>query len=156
VRAYEERLDTGAKPKGGLVVLPCGYGKTVFALYLAAQHGRRTLVLVHKGFLVEQWQARMRQFLPGATVGVIQQGRIESDADVVVGMIQSIAKREYGDHVLSGFGLVIIVNRTDGQPSERAGHCHLLEPAVRKGRLHGQEPLRICRSAEQQVEAPWV
>jgi superfamily II DNA or RNA helicase len=50
----------------------------------------------------------VRQFLPGASVGVIQQGRIESDADVVVGMVQSIAKRDYEEHVLSGFGLVVI------------------------------------------------
>ena len=108
VLAYEERLASAANPKGGIVVLPCGYGKTVFALYLAARLGRRTLVLVHKAFLVEQWQARVRQFLPGASVGVVQQGRVESDADVVVGMVQSIAKRDYDEHVLAGFGLVVI------------------------------------------------
>jgi len=108
VLAYEERLASAANPMGGIVVLPCGYGKTVFALYLAARLGRRTLVLVHKAFLVEQWQARVRQFLPGASVGVVQQGRVESDADVVVGMVQSIAKRDYDEHVLAGFGLVVI------------------------------------------------
>ena len=80
VLAYEERLASAANPKGSIVVLPCGYGKTVFALYLAARLGRRTLVLVHKAFLVEQWQARVRQFLSGASVGVVQQGRVESNA----------------------------------------------------------------------------
>ena len=48
--------------RGGMVVLPCGYGKTVCALYIASQMKRRTLVLVHKGFLVEQWQERQIHF----------------------------------------------------------------------------------------------
>ena len=60
-------------PHGALLVLPCGYGKTVCALHIAHRLGRRTLVLVHKGFLVEQWQERVEQFLPGATCGRIQQ-----------------------------------------------------------------------------------
>jgi superfamily II DNA or RNA helicase len=109
VSAYEAHLDgCTTNPRGGMVVLPCGYGKTVFALHMVSRLKRRTLVLVHKNFLVQQWQERARQFLPGCTLGVIQQGTVEADADVVVGMVQSVCKRDYDASVFRGFGLVII------------------------------------------------
>lgn len=95
-------------PNGALLVLPCGYGKTVCALWLAHKLGRRTLVLVHKAFLVSQWQERAASFLPGASVGKIQQNIADVDADIVVGMVHSISKREYAPEVLSVFGTVII------------------------------------------------
>lgn len=109
VNAFERHIGLmRGNPRGGVVVLPCGYGKTVFALHMAARLGRRTLVLVHKSFLVEQWQARARQFLPGASLGIIQQATVQSDADVVVGMVQSIAKRQYPPGTFDGFGFVVI------------------------------------------------
>lgn len=99
---------SGTSPCGGIVVLPCGYGKTVFALHMVAVLKRKTLVLVHKNFLVEQWTQRARQFLPGVKIGTIQQNVVEVDADVVIGMVQSISKREYDATIFKEFGLVII------------------------------------------------
>ena len=99
---------SNGNPFGGIVVLPCGYGKTVYALYMISIIKRKTLVLVHKNFLVEQWQARARQFLPGVKLGMIQQNTIDTDADIVVGMVQSISKREYDPHIFKQFGFVII------------------------------------------------
>jgi len=93
---------------GGLLVLPCGYGKTVCALHIASIMKRRTLVLVHKAFLVEQWQERAQFFLEGVTVGKIQQNIIQGDCDIVIGMVQSISKREYPENIMKNFGLVII------------------------------------------------
>lgn len=95
-------------PHGALLVLPCGYGKTVCALWVAHALKRRTLVLVHKAFLVSQWHERANHFLPGASVGRIQQNVVEGDADIVVGMVHSIAKRDYPEEMLRGFGTVII------------------------------------------------
>lgn len=94
--------------KGGIVVLPCGYGKTVCALYIAAQQKRRTLVLVHKAFLVEQWTERAKTFIKGCTVGKIQQNVVNADADIVIGMVQSLSKREYPVDIMSSFGMLII------------------------------------------------
>ena len=86
----------------------CRYGKTVCGLAIAAARGIKTLVLVHKTFLVQQWQDRAATFLPTARIGRIQQNIVNVDADIVVGMIQSISKRDYASHILDGFGLVII------------------------------------------------
>lgn len=40
---------------GGLLDLYTGFGKTVLALKIIAQLGVKTLIIVHKGFLVDQW-----------------------------------------------------------------------------------------------------
>lgn len=112
-------------PHGALLVLPCGYGKTVCALYIAHALGRRTLVLVHKGFLVSQWHERARAFLPQATIGKIQQNVVDADADIVVGMVQSISKRDYPKDVFEQFGTVIIdeAHHMSAPVFSKALHC---------------------------------
>lgn len=104
------RVDDEAAPfpRGGMLVLPCGFGKTVLALCVAATVVRRKcLVLVHKQGLLEQWCDRVRQFLPGATVGVLRQDRLDADADVLVAMIQTVARRDCGAQ-LRDRGLVVV------------------------------------------------
>ena len=97
-----------AAPHACILTLPCGYGKTVVSLHVACSLGRRTLVCVHKEFLLEQWAERIRQFLPGASVGRLQGGVAETDCDFVVAMIQSLARRSYGDELLDVFGTVVV------------------------------------------------
>ena len=93
---------------GAMLVLPCGYGKTVCALNICTRMKRKTLVLVHKTFLVEQWHERAKQFIPDASLGIIRQDKFDADADIVVGMIQSISKRSYDSDMMRRFGLVIV------------------------------------------------
>ena len=45
--------------RGGLIVVGCGGGKTVMAIHLACHLGRKTLIVAHKGFLLEQWRERL-------------------------------------------------------------------------------------------------
>tara|TARA_B100000475_G_scaffold198574_1_gene179355 strand:- start:4185 stop:5453 length:1269 start_codon:yes stop_codon:yes gene_type:complete len=104
----ETLLRLNGSSKGGMVVLPCGYGKTVCALFIASQMKRRTLVLVHKAFLVDQWKERAETFLPGCKVGKIQQNTVNYEADIVIGMVQSLSKREYAKEVMSSFGFLLI------------------------------------------------
>ena len=93
---------------GGIISVPCGYGKTVLALYLAAQMGKKTLVIVHKEFLMNQWKERIEQFLPDVTVGKIQRNVINRDGcEIVIGLLQSISMIEYPEETFAGFGLVI-------------------------------------------------
>lgn len=93
---------------GGIISVPCGYGKTVIGLYLAHKLKVKTLVVVHKEFLVNQWKERIAQFLPNAKVGKIQSNVINTkDKDIVIGMLQSISMKEYDESVFSDFGFVI-------------------------------------------------
>ena len=79
---------------------------TVIALYLACHFKVKTLVIVHKTFLLNQWLERIKQFT-NASVGIIQQKKVETDNMIVVGMLQSIAKDKYSSKIFKDFGLVI-------------------------------------------------
>ena len=93
----------------GLLELCCGFGKTVCALKIIAELKKKTLVIVHKSFLMNQWKERIEQFLPGARVGTIQGETIDiEDKDIVLGMLQSISMKEYPWSLFQEFGLTII------------------------------------------------
>lgn len=95
------------KNDGGVLCLPCAAGKTVLALYLASLFKVKTLVIVHKTFLLNQWKERAEEFT-NASLGIIQQNKVDIDGkDIVIGMLQSIAKDKYDSNVFRDFGLVI-------------------------------------------------
>ena len=71
--SYKQIMDTG----GGIVSLKCGGGKTVLALYILSQIRLKTLVVVHKDFLMTQWYDRILEFIPDAKIGKIQQDTID-------------------------------------------------------------------------------
>lgn len=97
------------KGGGGSLEIPCGRGKTVMALKLIEQLKTKTLVIVHKGFLLEQWIERIEQFLPGARVGRIQGQTIDiENKDIVIGMLQSLSMKEYPQSMFSSFGFTIV------------------------------------------------
>ena len=94
---------------GGLLELPCAFGKTVLSLKIIAELGKKTLVIVNKEFLLNQWVERIGQFLPTARVGRIQGPEIDiADKDIVIGMLQSISMKDYDASVFESFGLTII------------------------------------------------
>jgi len=104
INSIIEKLD---KDDGGLISLGCGQGKTVLALYIAVFFKVKTLVIVHKSFLLNQWLQRAIEFTT-AKIGIIQQNKIEIDGnDIVIGMLQSIAKDRYASDIFKDFGLVI-------------------------------------------------
>ena len=85
-----------------------GLGKTVCALALAARFKRRTLIVVHKGFLADQWVERIGQFCPGSTIGRIQQDDFQIENDFVVAMIQTLCVRPWAPGTFDSFGTLIV------------------------------------------------
>lgn len=105
------------KFNGGVLCLPCGAGKTVVSLFLASYFKVKTLVIVHKSFLLNQWKERAEQFTD-AKIGIIQQNKVEIEGkDIVIGMLQSIAKDKYSEEVFKQFGMVIF-DEAHHAPSE--------------------------------------
>ena len=93
---------------GGLISLKCGGGKTVLALYIISMLKKKTIVVVHKDFLMTQWRDRITQFLPNARIGKIQQNTIDiENKDIVLAMVQSLSQKEYDPNVFSTFGLAV-------------------------------------------------
>ena len=94
---------------GGLLELFCAWGKTSGSLYILSKLKKRTIVIVHKEFLMNQWIERIQQFLPTAKVGKIQGPIIDiEDKDIVIGMLQSLSMKEYPTSTFDSFGLTII------------------------------------------------
>jgi superfamily II DNA or RNA helicase len=109
VNSYLDKVRATTTGGGGLLDLPCAFGKTSLSLYILSQLKKKTLVLVHKEFLFNQWIERIQQFLPGARIGKIQGPVIDiEDKDIVLGMIQSLSMKEYPPSVFESFGFTII------------------------------------------------
>lgn len=94
---------------GGLLELYCGFGKTICALNIVSRLNKKTLIIVHKEFLMNQWIERIQQFLPAARIGKIQ-GQVMDidDKDIVIGMLQSLSMKDYEQSVFESFGFMII------------------------------------------------
>ena len=99
-----------AKKEGcGLLEVYCGAGKTVTALNIIATLGVKTLIIVHKTFLMNQWAERIAEFLPDTRIGRIQGEVIDiEDKDIVLGMLQSISMKEYPSTLFANFGCTVI------------------------------------------------
>ena len=94
---------------GGLLELPCAWGKTSGSLYILSQLKKKALVIVHKEFLMNQWIERIQQFLPNARIGKIQGQVIDTNnKDIVICMLQSLIMKEYDPTIFDEFGLTII------------------------------------------------
>lgn len=92
---------------GGILKLPCGAGKTVLGIYMASKLKRKTLIVVHKTFLQDQWKERIEQFT-NAKIGILRQDKIDVEGkDIVIGLLQSIIRRKYGKKIMNQFGTVI-------------------------------------------------
>lgn len=103
-----EYIKTAKEKGGGLICLPCGFGKTILSLYIISLLSKKTLVVCHKEFLLNQWKERIKTFLPDAKIGIIQQKKVDiENKDIVLGMLQSIAMRDYPDGTFSSFGFVV-------------------------------------------------
>jgi len=92
----------------GVLSLPCGYGKTTVSLAIACKLGYRTMIVVHKQFLADQWRERIQQFCPGATIGVVQQDKKEVNCDFVIAMLQSLSLKEYSFSDFDSVGTLIV------------------------------------------------
>jgi superfamily II DNA or RNA helicase len=104
-------LNAAKKDHQVFAVAKTGSGKTVCALTVAALLGHRTLVLVDKNKLKDQWIREIQDKLgiPLSRIGIIQQDKCEYEGkDIVVGLLHSNARRDYPDDVYNAFGTVIV------------------------------------------------
>ena len=95
--------------KGGILSVPCGFGKTIMSVYIACHFKKKTMFVSHKDFLNQQFIESINEFVPNARIGIIKQSKIDiQDKDVVIASLQSLAMRNYDTNIFKDFGLVII------------------------------------------------
>jgi superfamily II DNA or RNA helicase len=94
---------------GGIISLSCGSGKSILMLYLISMLKLKTLIVVHKDFLVKQWAEYIKTFLPDARVGIVQQSVCDYvGKDIVIGMVHSLSGRRYESGLYSSFGMLVV------------------------------------------------
>lgn len=126
IKVYTDYVDPIGLGGGAILEVPCGRGKTVMALKIISLLKQKTLIIVHKEFLMNQWIERIAEFLPTATVGKIQGATFDVDGkDIVIGMLQTLYDREFAssdDQAFQSFGLTIIdeVHRIGSQQFSKA------------------------------------
>lgn len=94
-----------------ILSLPCGFGKTVISLYIITLIKMKTLIVVHKTFLMDQWIDRIKQFIPDAKIGIIRQNKVDvENKDIVIAMLQSLTtrKNKYPTYIFDDFHFLII------------------------------------------------
>ena len=97
------------EPHDGIISLHTGGGKTVCALYIASRLRVPALVIVHNTFLRDQWEDRIKSFLPKARIGRVQADVCEvADRDVVIVMLQTLSMKELNADLFRPIGLVIV------------------------------------------------
>lgn len=95
--------------RGGIISVPCGFGKTIMSVYIACHFKKKTMFVSHKDFLNQQFMLTVKQFVPDAKIGIIKQSKVDvEDKDFVIASLQSLAMREYDANIFEEFGLVII------------------------------------------------
>lgn len=96
-------------PHDGILSLHTGGGKTVCALYIASRLRLPTLVIVHNSFLRDQWEERVKMFLPKARIGRIQGDLCEIEGkDVIIAMLQTLSMKTIPILTFRPLGLVIV------------------------------------------------
>jgi superfamily II DNA or RNA helicase len=97
------------EPHDGIISLHTGGGKTVCALYIASKLRVPALVIVHNTFLRDQWEDRIKSFLPKARIGRVQGDICDvADRDVVIVMLQTLSMKELNGDLFKPIGLVIV------------------------------------------------
>lgn len=87
--------------RNGILKLQPGTGKTVISIYMIAERKRKTLILVHRTSLVDQWIDRLVQFtdLKRSSIGTLSSKTFQDDLqkDVIISTDQafvSLLKRK--------------------------------------------------------------
>ena len=102
INAYKEK-------GGGILSLPCGFGKTILALYFISVLKKKTIVVVHKEFLMNQWIERIQFALPMAKIGILQGDKCEiANSDIIIAMLQTLSMKEFPIDTFDDIGHVII------------------------------------------------
>lgn len=108
-QVVQDTIDALRSTEGAVMNMYCGFGKTTCCNFITCSLKLKTLILVHSSSLVEQWRERILQFVSGAKVGLIRQKTFDIEGKThVIGLMQSICKRDYPKNAFGSFGLTVI------------------------------------------------
>ena len=113
-----EAVESALKAKQGVLVAPCGSGKTQIGIAICARLGLRTLWLTHTHELLKQSKERAEQYL-NCSIGTITGGKVNASNGITFATVQTMSKID--PSTFHNFWDVIIVDechRCVGTPTQ--------------------------------------
>lgn len=92
---YQQKaVEMALKAKNGVIVMPCGSGKTQTGLELIARLGVKTLWLTHTKDLLTQSMRRAKEVLgiDSDTYGTITEGKVDIGSGITFATVQTMSK----------------------------------------------------------------
>ena len=111
LRTEQELAVSALRPHDcGVLAATTAYGKTVIGIRIIAERGLKTLILVHRRILLDQWIERLTQFsdIPREAIGVIGGGKRKPNGMVDIALIQSLVRKGEVDDLVADYGHVIV------------------------------------------------
>ncbi|AGO83845.1 DEAD-like helicase domain containing protein [Pandoravirus salinus] len=104
--AARERARMTRTP-GASVKCPCGFGKTVCAIYIMCMTGVKAIFTVAQEDHMDKTEEEIRRFAPTARIGRVHRDRLDvgEGYDIVLAMVQTLLARRYEPNVFDRFGL---------------------------------------------------
>jgi len=100
-----DALDAMSSHRDGVLVMPCGSGKTITLLETIKKLGQWTLVLVHTNDLLRQWKEYATNILH-KECGIIQGDTVDIKP-LTIGMVQTLSKRTLTNRFKRIWGCVV-------------------------------------------------
>lgn len=103
----EEVFETLNRTKSIILSFHCGFGKTIFSIYLSSLLKYKTCVLAHRVNLIDQWYYSIKKVCPLATIQILDtKCKIDTSCDFFIINSLNISKRSKDD--FKDIGIVIV------------------------------------------------
>lgn len=115
----EQAVQEVLRKKNGILVMPCGAGKTQTALEIVSRIGGRTLWLTHTQDLLNQSKKRAESVLDiDGTFGTITEGKANVGTHITFATVQTLSKLDLSEYC-NMFDVVIVdeCQRCSGSPT---------------------------------------
>jgi superfamily II DNA or RNA helicase len=110
IEPVDKLLNACYENNGGILQLFTGGGKSICLLNVLSKLKGKTIIVVNKIPLMNQWKNEIQQFLPNAVIGTIQgQKNIDvENCDIIIAMLQSLSRIDYPDSLFKDISVTVI------------------------------------------------
>lgn len=115
----KDAVEAITKVSNGILVAPCGSGKTQMGIALIAKLGRKALWLTHTKDLLKQSYDRAKQYISEDMLGTITDGKINIANGITFATVQTLSKQDMSMYKYS-FDVVVVdeCHRASGSMSK--------------------------------------
>jgi superfamily II DNA or RNA helicase len=107
LRDYQQEAQHSlSKYSNGLIIMPCGSGKTITLLSVILRKKQWTLIIVHTVDLLNQWKEYINSFL-GISCGEIRADVVDIQP-ITIATIQTLSKRVLTNKFLKMWGCIVL------------------------------------------------